>query len=779
MTADASSSTQPRAGVDVVVPIYNAGPDVRRCVESILRHATGDWRLTLVDDASTDEALVAFLEETQNKSARTQLLRNEQNSGFVVSANRGMRHAEGRDVVLLNSDTIVVEGFIDKLAACTYADERTGIVSPLTNNGTICSVPRFCEDNDLPADMSVDEYGRLVSQTSLHRRPELVTAVGFCMYVRAEVFKRIGYFDEGRFGRGFGEENDFCERAKAAGYTIRLCDELFIAHTGKATFGEEGYDLERTHARTLRRRHPTYFRDVADFCRRNPLREIQENVRFHLARHRGRRHPAMMFLLHSTVFSKGMGGTEYLVRDLVENLALPRSLIAFPEGRHIVVAEVFAGRVADALVYRFDLRSEPAVFQQRDEELESVFGRILDLFTVGGAHIHHLMNWPIGLWRVLQGRGVPYIYTIHDAYCRCPNWRLFDHKAGSPCPCPVDVAVAPGECITAQCAEVGVPTPADPQSFLHQHRSEFAELLRNCEIIIAPSRSAFEMVRQCYGLANDAQVIPHGYDARRRAAADPSDEGGLRVALIGQVAHATKGAEAYLALMSDLRDQPIAWHVFGSVDVFGFRRRLEQLGLGERLHLHGAYAREEICDLLTTNHIDLSVILPTWAETFCFTLSESWLAGVPVVVSDLGALPERVAESGAGLVVQNAQEAASALRRLAADRRELQVLKDKTALFRHMTRQENTDRHRAAYGRIYNIVTTAVGVGETTDAQRTLFDIRCRTLLAGGALTETPRELYQRRWWYRYYQRVQPYLSPKWRALARRVYLKTRRTRIR
>src|SRR5262249_17328597 len=159
-------------------------------------------------------------------------------SGFVLSANRGMRHAAGRDVLLLNSDTIVTPGFLEKLIACTRED--AAIACPLTNNGTICSIPEWLRDNPLPADLPVEAYARFISDISLHRRPELVTAVGFCMYIRADVIARIGIFDEEHFGRGFGEENDFCERAKAAGFRIRLCDDLFVAHTGKASFGDEG-----------------------------------------------------------------------------------------------------------------------------------------------------------------------------------------------------------------------------------------------------------------------------------------------------------------------------------------------------------------------------------------------------------------------------------------------------------------------------------------------------------------------------------------------------------
>ncbi|TMA33512.1 MAG: glycosyltransferase, partial [Deltaproteobacteria bacterium] len=126
-------------GVDIVVPVYNAREDVTACVESVLRHARGDWRLVLVDDASTDPELAAYLDRVAESHPPVRLLRNAANLGFVRTANRGMRAAEGRDVLLLNSDTIVTAGFLERLQACVYADHRTGIVSPLSNNATICS----------------------------------------------------------------------------------------------------------------------------------------------------------------------------------------------------------------------------------------------------------------------------------------------------------------------------------------------------------------------------------------------------------------------------------------------------------------------------------------------------------------------------------------------------------------------------------------------------------------------------------------------------------------
>jgi glycosyltransferase involved in cell wall biosynthesis len=46
--------------IDIVVPVYNAAADLARCVDSVLEHSTGDWRLLLIDDASPDPAIRAY-----------------------------------------------------------------------------------------------------------------------------------------------------------------------------------------------------------------------------------------------------------------------------------------------------------------------------------------------------------------------------------------------------------------------------------------------------------------------------------------------------------------------------------------------------------------------------------------------------------------------------------------------------------------------------------------------------------------------------------------------
>ncbi|MFP6664023.1 MAG: glycosyltransferase [Deltaproteobacteria bacterium] len=260
-------------GVDIIVPVYGAREKTLACLESVFQHARGDWRLLIIDDASPDPELVPALRRRIARQRRVTLHCARENRGFVASANHGMRRAAAarRDVLLLNSDTLVTAEFVARLRGAAHTCPETGIVTPFTNNGTICSVPRFVENNPLPTGISLDEFAALVHEVSPCTRPELVTAVGFCMYIRHEVLAQIGFFDAETFGTGYGEENDFCERAKAVGWRIRLCDDLFIYHSGAASFGDSRTAQQQRHAERIDKLHPHYHRDVQAFIQANPL----------------------------------------------------------------------------------------------------------------------------------------------------------------------------------------------------------------------------------------------------------------------------------------------------------------------------------------------------------------------------------------------------------------------------------------------------------------------------------------------------------------------------
>lgn len=753
----------PRSGVrppvDVVVPVYGARRETIACLESVLRHATGDWRLVVVDDASPDAELVPWLDALAARDPRVTLLRNAENLGFVRTANHGMRHAGERDVLLLNSDTVVAAGFLERLADAVYADATTGIVSPLSNNATILSVPVFCRPNVLPDGHTVDSFADLIARTSLRLRPELPTAHGFCMYVRAEVLERVGLFDAERFPRGYGEENDLCERALDAGFRIRVADDVFVYHAGEASFGEETHRLRTSNDVVLEGLHPGYFAKVARFVEANPLAPIQQTVECALRRDAASREPALLVLLHES-FDRPFGGTEHHVHDLVGALALPRVIVAVPRADGIDLTEVLAGDVREPLRWRVALERPIERFEHTRPDVDAALAEIVRLFGVGAVHVQHPLNWPADLGRTLAGLGVPWVVTAHDYYSVCPNPNLVDPSSGRPC-C-LDPSVAPGACLRALFGTFGLPAPNDAGETLARHRTDLGELLTGAEVVLFPSETARDVVLRFQALDRArTQVVPHGYAAARPAPRAPSATP-VRVALLGQIAYAIKGADAYPLLLDQTRHLPIEWHVFGDAHAFGYAARLR----ADRLVLHGPYARDRIAGLLADARIDVVVLLPNWPETFSYTLSEALLAGVPVIAASQGALAERLAGSDAGILVDDVDGAAAALERLVREPDALARLQAGAAHLEHRTLANMAADYRPLYTRLLAAAPRPVGLDLA--ARRALFTAALRAREHATAAGPPPPVLgHYGQWWYPVYERVAAMVPPAARRWAR------------
>lgn len=251
----------------VVIPVFNAFEQLQACLKSI-EDFSPDAGVVLINDASTDDSVQGFLQSWVMKSARRSLLLNDQNMGFVHSANRGMS-GTSKDVVLLNSDTLVTPGWLESLAACLKSDVDIATATPWSNNGEIVSLPQICVNSPVPKALFTIAQSIRNAGTPLY--PEIPTAVGFCMAISREAISRIGLFDEESFGRGYGEENDFSLRATHAGMRNVLCDDAYVAHHGGSSFSPLGLKPDSRSMQRLLSKHPGYEALIADFIREDPL----------------------------------------------------------------------------------------------------------------------------------------------------------------------------------------------------------------------------------------------------------------------------------------------------------------------------------------------------------------------------------------------------------------------------------------------------------------------------------------------------------------------------
>lgn len=246
----------------VVVPVYNGHDDLVQCLESFYLH-TPEAPLLVVDDASPDQRYVPLLRALADRDGRrTVLLRRETNGGFVGACNTAFDATGRADVILVNSDVVLTEGWFEGMRAAAVSSTLVATVSVLTNHGTILSVPfRNRPVPQLPFDLTPAEAGRRVASAGLRLYPDIPTAVGHCVLVTRRAIDLLGGFDDA-FGRGYGEEVDFSQRAIRAGLKNICADDVFVFHRGGGSFGHEENVLRETNESTVNARYPWYVKAV-------------------------------------------------------------------------------------------------------------------------------------------------------------------------------------------------------------------------------------------------------------------------------------------------------------------------------------------------------------------------------------------------------------------------------------------------------------------------------------------------------------------------------------
>ncbi|HEX5631826.1 MAG TPA: glycosyltransferase, partial [Gemmatimonadales bacterium] len=122
--------------VDVVIPVYRGMAETRACIESVLAaRGRTPFDVVVIDDCSPEPQMAPWLAALA-VAGRITLVTHAENRGFVASANAGMAMHPDRDVVLLNSDTEVAPGWLDRLAASARRDRSIGTATPFSNNAT-------------------------------------------------------------------------------------------------------------------------------------------------------------------------------------------------------------------------------------------------------------------------------------------------------------------------------------------------------------------------------------------------------------------------------------------------------------------------------------------------------------------------------------------------------------------------------------------------------------------------------------------------------------------
>lgn len=505
--------------VDIIIPIYNAFEDLKICMESLKKNTDFEkHRLILINDNSPDERIRPFLDA--QKTDNILVFHNEKNQGFSANINLGMNQSVENDVLLLNSDTVVTENWIEKILECAYSSTVIGTVTPVSNNATLCSVPKFCEENQLPDYLTIDSAAKIVERVSFCDYPKITVAHGFCMFVKREVIDKIGGFDAETFQRGYGEENDFCNRAEQAGYIHVMCDNTYIYHSGTKSFvSKEKEKLIRDHEKILEERYPIQMHNNAVYCRDNPNKYICDNVDLFFKLNNGKKN--ILYVLHSD-FKVGrndnIGGTQFHVKDLKDGLCSENNIFVLARNMETLCLTIYC----DDEEYNFSFYVGKAddFILKSNREIRKVIDNILEAFLIDLIHVHHVISLSFDIFCLAKEKGIPIILTAHDYYYICPTITLLS-KDGKLC-----CGVGNDNCKDCLRNAKGMIQTVD---YLKYWQDNTREIFDICSQIVFPSEDAKNHYVKVYpeffskyrviehGMNNDPQEFIHkGMDSEER-----------------------------------------------------------------------------------------------------------------------------------------------------------------------------------------------------------------------------------------------------------------------
>ncbi|MFY0312406.1 glycosyltransferase [Leisingera sp. D0M16] len=625
--------------VTIVLPVHNAFDMLPEALERVVRHTDLPWHLVAVEDCSTDERVRPWLRgwAARQGTERVTLIENAVNRGFIGSVNRAFAaaRARGNHVILLNSDAFVPENWASRLVRPLLAREDVASVTPMSNNAEIFTAPVICRPEEL-ASGEADAVDRTARRFGPGAGPcEAPTGVGFCMALNIRFLEKLPEFDTG-FGRGYGEEVDWCQRASALGGRHLGLPSLFVEHRGGSSFGSaEKLALIRRNSETVSRRYPDYDQAVQDFIRRDPLAAPRLALGLALAAPRAAG-PVPVYLAHAM----GGGAEKYLERRIAQDIAA--------RGCALVL------RVGTRHRWQLELHGDGGITRAVSEDFECVrqilaLPAALEIVYSCGVGDRDPAGLPGCLLALKRGPQDRIEVLFHDFFPLSPSFNLLGQdrqfrgvpEAGS------------------QEAVHTARRPGGARVALQEWRAEWGRLLQAADRVVAFSEDSRRHIAAAYpDLPRPVLVEPHALPAALPRMTPPPAAAPV-IGVLGSIGY-EKGA-AVLAGLSHALDRtggnPLV--VIGNVDPsFPFSRSAR---------IHGRYQFEELPELIRRYGVTHWLIPSICPETFSFATHEVLSTGMPVYCFGLGAQAEAVAKAPNGVVIALPEDRSSLPERILAE----------------------------------------------------------------------------------------------------------------
>lgn len=602
----------------IVIPVYNGVEHLHKLVPSLIKNTPASVQIIIIDDCSPDTETTDFL-NTLKSDARFKIHRNTRNLGFVGSTNAAMRMVNTRYAVWLNSDTVVGPYWLERLLAPFNDFDKVATATPFTNSGVTFSFPDFAKNNELAADFeTMDRAFQKINPINVPLN-STYSGTGFCMAIDMRCWHQVGELDQDTFGKGYGEENDWCFRAGRAGWRHVLVPNLLIWHRNGGSFlSEEKQRLSEEHSQILKQRYQHEMNTVVpDFFNRDPWKVYRQVAALMCCAD----NPVVVIDLRQE-YSDKSGAIDYR-KKMIDDLKAA--------GHNVILLQYIR--------YEADVWSiVPASIDPKTEiklntlaEVDLLF-QIMDIKKVIINNLAFLRNVEdaIDIIYEIKKKHNPWMaYKCHDYLCCCPSLFLLN-KDGKNCP-NFDSCATCDACIA--CNRFRTIDRHD----IMKWRGAFSKLFSCVDEFNFFSEYTYNKIRRVYPIVQDRHTIKEheslmAPDHTKYVA--PQSASPLTIAFVGNFCF-EKGGDYFVELAEECNRRQI-------------NARFVVIGIDNPKYSHrdvtyvGGYCRDELGRVLTENNVHAVVYSSICNETFSYLAQELMVLNVPFIAFNNGAHAERI-----------------------------------------------------------------------------------------------------------------------------------------
>lgn len=606
--------------IDIIIPVYNGLNYLEDLFNSIFENTDVSYRLIIVNDASPDTRVSNYIKDKINGLDNCFYYENEINLGFTKTVNFASKKVNSKYFIILNTDVIVPKNWLSRLINPFFTKDNIASITPFSNSAVFFSYPVFGEDNKIPTGFTYQDIDNAFSylNPAIDSKCEIHSGVGFCMAINTKCWNNIGTFDAETFGKGYGEENDWCMRALSNNWINVIVPNLFVFHNHGGSFcSEEKKELMQNNAKILYERWPKIMSGISAFAKQDPWQIYRAAATLKLC-----------------IKSKDVCLIVDLSQETGGAFAYRETKVKYYQEKNFLV-----------LLLTHSVNKTDWILQVRYGGIEQKYfvediNLIIDLFkeiNISKIFINNLVFLPFEELNKLKNLfetlvktiNIELEYVFHDFLSVCPSFFLMNDK---------DIHCNLPDIETCKQCLISNPHKTINITDIIKWRDFWATFFKLPTKLICFSENTKRYIDRVYNdLKIDIEEHKPLVNYTNEYIYNKNNKDNLNIGFFGAFC-TTKGSVQIIDLARFLLKEnrkEVKIIVYGNI--------YEDIeGLPSNIIFKGKYAREELPDILNNENISVVFFSSIVPETFSYVAQELMLTEVPIVCFNVGAPAERI-----------------------------------------------------------------------------------------------------------------------------------------